>query len=331
MQIYYLRETSKEGRDAGSKARIDVENIFNKLKIKPISPFLSKKNRLYAYLFFLWQLKKTNKSDIIVVQYPLPRGYNSLLKYVAKHRKIVAIIHDLTTLRFNKDFKDDKKQLKNLLYIIAHNKRMKDYLISKGITAPIISLELFDYLVNKEQKVNDHSNDSELICFAGNLSKSNFIYKLPESLIKLGINLYGIGFDSRRESANELNYIGSFNSEDIVSEIKGRYGLVWDGDSSKYCAGNMGNYLKYNNPHKASMYIAARMPLIVWTKSALAEFVKEQEIGLVVNSLDEIPYKTKKINAEEYNHMVSNVNKVRDKILNGLYLQNALKQIFEKE
>lgn len=59
---------------------------------------------------------------------------------------------------------------------------------------------------------------------------------------------------------------GSFKPEESPEHLQG----VWDGDSVDTCAGNTGAYLRYNNPHKTSLYLACGMPVIVWKEAAIA-------------------------------------------------------------
>ena len=50
------------------------------------------------------------------------------------------------------------------------------------------------------------------------------------------------------------------------------------------CTGQYGEYLKINSPFKFSLYLAANRPVVVWSKSALASYVKEYKLGICVDS-----------------------------------------------
>ena len=54
-------------------------------------------------------------------------------------------------------------------------------------------------------------------------------------------------------------YKGVYPPDQLPDKIQGGWGLIWDGSSLKGCQGNYGEYLKYNNPHKTSFYIAMEM------------------------------------------------------------------------
>ena len=85
-----------------------------------------------------------------------------------------------------------------------------------------------------------------------------------------------------------------------------------------------GEYLKMNNPHKASLYLASGFPIIVWRQSALADFVRKNSCGILVDSLFEIADILDSISNDEYEELIRNSKKIGDNICNGHYLKTAL-------
>lgn len=59
----------------------------------------------------------------------------------------------------------------------------------------------------------------------------------------------------------------------------GKFGMVWDETKSDTCDGR---WEKYNNPYKLLLYICAGMPMVVWDKSTIADFVNEENIGIAL-------------------------------------------------
>lgn len=250
-------------------------------------------------------------------------GFNYLLDKLVKNYKIIVIIHDINSLR-GMDKNSDIQILKYASFIISHNKKMNEYLSKSGIKKEKIqNLKVFDYLISKDINTN-HFSDKATICFVGNLAKSRFLYVLPKSIRKLKFNLYGPGLQKK---LSDENYMGKFKADIIHLKLKGKYGLVWDGNTYKTCEGPIGNYLRYNNPHKLSMYIVANMPVIIWQEAAEAEFVKNNGIGILINDLDSLEEKLSPITEEDYNNMVQNVLKIKRKITSGYYLSFQLKEI----
>lgn len=338
--IYFLSENTTTGTNAGNKARMDTEVILQEKKYGSIEgpkgiKRLKHGNKLSFFLknnSFLRRLNKIPKNEYVVVQYPFLVSYKNgegwldcsfILERLVKRNKLILIIHDIDQLRFDKS-RDNLSDFKLASYIISHNQKMTDYLINNRIEKDkIVNLEVFDYLTSIEN-ISNHYEDDALLCYAGNLKKSKFIYSFPTELKKLKINLYGNGYTGNQTG---LNYKGAFPSDKISSLIKGKYGLIWDGERIDTCSGNVGNYLRYNNPHKLSMYIVANMPVIIWNQAAEADFVKKNGIGITISSLSEIPEKINSISTEDYLRMNSAVKNVKSKIEDGKFLLNALDEI----
>ena len=134
----------------------------------------------------------------------------------------------------------------------------------------------------------------------------------------------------KKDKSPYLNYQGTYSSEKISSIIKGKYGLIWDGEKSNTCTGLVGNYLKYNNPHKLSMYLVANIPIIIWDQAAEAQFVKKNNVGITISSIDEIPNKLSSIDAKKYDKMLDSVKLIKNKLLQGKYLNTQLDNIESK-
>lgn len=111
--------------------------------------------------------------------------------------------------------------------------------------------------------------------------------------------------------------------------MHGDFGLVWDGDSADACAGNTGAYLRYNNPHKTSLYLACGMPVIVWREAAIADFVLKNEVGIVVESLSGLDEIISAISDESYQKMCKNAARIGQKLRAGEYFKAAMEQALE--
>lgn len=339
--IYYLGNLKNNFFHAGNKARKDCEIIFKKLKLKKINLdylLLSKFSETLVFkcidqgIAIVLNLKFLfKKSFWLFSQFPVERKWGYLLFYNLKNIKIVSIIHDLDGLR-HKDEKKLKKEieyLKKSKYIISHNSKMTEFLIKNGVDkSKIKSLNIFDYILEKNNRELSKIKTSD-ICFAGNLDKSLFIYKLKE-LKNIKINVFGINYQ-KEKNKNDFNYCGAYPPDEIHKKLSGKYGLIWDGNSLEECDEPFGEYLKYNNPHKFSLYIAAGLPVITWRKAAIAEFIEKENIGIVVNSLYEVKDILKRISENEYKEKIKNVLKIREKIINGEVLTELIKEILNEE
>ena len=138
-------------------------------------------------------------------------------------------------------------------------------------------------------------------------------------------NLDGRGYETTPQS--NIDYKGSFNPNELVYAMDGSFGLVWDGKSAQTCMGVYGDYLRINNPHKTSLYLAAEKPVIIWKEAALANFVKQNHCGILISSLDEIAEAIKQLSDTEYRKIQQSTQEIGKKVRNGYYLKKAVKDI----
>lgn len=336
--MYYLDNLENDFYHAGNKARKDCKNIFKNLKMKriKISYFLINEN-IFIYraidqlISLLFSIKFLFKKNILVFfQFPAEKRW-SYFFYNLKNIKIVSIIHDLEGLRF-KDGKKLKKEIEYLnksKYIVSHNSEMTEFLIKNGVNKnKIKNLNIFDYILEEDNRKINKIKTSD-VCFAGNLEKSLFIYELKK-LNDIKLDIFGVNYQEEKNQG-DFNYCGAYPPDEIHKKLSGKYGLIWDGDSLKECNGVYGEYLKYNNPHKFSLYIAAGLPVITWEKAAIAEFIKKENIGITVDSLYDLKKILANLTKKEYEEKVENVLKIRDKIINGDILKNLIMEILNED
>ena len=347
---YFLKEEflkDSGARNAGNKARNDVEEIVKREGYQPLlltvddwyqmGTLKAQQHKAKALAQAFSQLKS---GDQLLIQFPMlhHRFFTTRLVRKIQRRgvKVYFIIHDLEALRYaNLDTVPLKHKIRvhlqesSLLKIadgvIAHNPIMKSVLVEKGIPEhKLVSLEIFDYLIPNYQEKDGLSKDQPIIV-AGNLAqeKAGYLYQLPA---RPAYNLYGVGFDESRALANET-YFGSFLPDELPAALEGGFGLVWDGDSAETCSGVFGEYLRYNNSHKASLYLASGFPLVVWKQSALSHFVLEKGCGIAVESLHDLKETIDNLSDADYQDLVDNAKRVGQEIRDGHYLKTALKHL----
>ena len=141
------------------------------------------------------------------------------------------------------------------------------------------------------------------------------------------MTLFGPNFSPALISKH-IEYRGSLPPDELAKELLTQsFGLIWDGDSSKECSGVYGEYLKYNNPHKTSLYLSSGMPIIIWREAALAEFVDRNKLGIVVDNLSQIKPILDKMTREEYQEIKSNTIKIAHKLRSGFYIRKAITEL----
>lgn len=328
--VYYKRTKGKYA--ASSKATSDVSSILNQRKdIEYIPITKSSEHKIWGGIttliklgLVLWRLPK---ESTIYIQYPLLNiKLFSKLSFLLKKHKIIAIVHDIPTYRFQKlhKYKPTEIKLLNIFSgIILHTENMRNRLVIDGLHTTTYILGLFDYLLPKGQHSKPQKNS---IVFAGALHKSLFLKELhnvPSQ--KLHYNLYGAGMPDIIMNAN-IHYKGCFLPNDITS-IEGEWGLLWDGNSINTCDGQFGEYLQWIAPHKFSLYIACGLKIIAWEKSAMASLIKKYNIGITITSIQEIERKITSLTEQDITAMEHNVQKLSESIRKGDMLNNVLQKI----
>lgn len=351
MTIYYIEQKRDEKNTAGSKAPSDISKLCSQRGYNSflIERFPVEQNILKKKLWLLivcnkqWRelYRTVEKDDIVIFQHP-SYGKRMALRWIKKIQqrkgcKFIVIIHDLESLRKGIDGVitnhartnqiGDNDLLKCFDTVICHNEHMGRYLITQGFDSKrLVNLEIFDYLSDCK-RIQPEKGKQPSIAIAGNLAygKCAYIYDIYKNGYNNGLitNLYGNGFEEERANGNMI-YHGAFKPEELPEHLIGDFGLVWDGISADTCAGNTGEYLKYNNPHKTSLYLSSGMPVIVWSQAAIADFVQENGLGIVVNSLYEVEGAIRKISNAEYDRMRENVKIISKRLHDGWYFKTAL-------
>ena len=359
MTIWYTDESwgSLGARHAGNKAREDASSVLACMGARPIkvvceggggSVFGKVTAHLRRYARWKDRLEAVAEGDCIVFQLPLISHtvLSPLLLRSCRSRSIgtIALLHDVESLRVASgrervSFKmrcEEADFLRGSDVVLCHNEAMRRTLCDKfGLDeGRCVTLGLFDYLLpNRLMPAAGQLGPSLPVIVAGNLSpaKAGFLYSgdLP-----FDVNLYGVNFDEGKAGSG-LHYHGSFLPDELPGAMRGSFGLVWDGDLCESCAGDYGEYLRINNPHKASLYLACGIPVIVWDESALAPLVRETGAGVAVSSLSEVPARLGTLTSADLESMYESAGEFSLKLRSGSFLKNAMKaaqsRLMEKE
>jgi hypothetical protein len=351
MTEYFIREmpAGVSGKyNARGKAREDMERILVDEHILPVDiqplegnrEHLSVGGKLRAHLELAGRWRDTlstlQADDILFIQFPVVNHTISFGRIIAdavsRGVKIVLIIHDIDYLRYinNSSFsssmrinREEVLALKNCSCAIVHNNSMRDTLLQHGVIQAdrVIVLGLFDYLLPRAPEVFGKRGLEFPVAIAGNLTrfKAAYLYQLPD---QQSFALYGAGYEG--DPRPNIEYKGAFLPDEIPQDFDASFGLVWDGDSTSTCSGEFGSYLRINNPHKASLYLAIGLPVIVWQESALAPLVVDRGVGMCVSSIDSIPDRISELTASSYRSMCDNAKAIACDLRCGRFTHTAL-------
>lgn len=271
----------------------------------------------------------------ILIEYPFEQRRRAYVLWLLSgvHRvKLYAFIHDLNSLRYGDSAPERELRILRLFDgLVSHNATMTRWLRQGGITSRVADLDLFDYLSRPGAAWHESGMGTTLkILCAGNLSppKAGYIYdpRMAE-LPNVQLSLYGAFFEPERAPALAARYKGVFDPDEPVLEGPHHFGLVWDGDGMDGCEGNYAQYMRFNNPHKLSLYVSMGLPVIVWKHAATAEAVRRWGIGVTVNELRELGDIPAQVGSEAYREMAANVMPLRDAVSRGEFLRLALRRL----
>lgn len=348
MKLYQIVETVERNNDAGTKAVQDTVIIAENVGLKPI--YIKKNNtkntlisRVTRQLNYSAEWSAAYRiiepNSIVMLQNPF-RSRQFLREWVLrklkkkKNVKFVSLIHDVEELRqflFSNYYKHEFEfMLEQSDVFIVHNENMADFFRKRGIPEEkLVILEIFDYL--QEVKNFCIPQFEKKIIVAGNLDakKCGYIGELSQ-LKNVEIQLYGPNFDNKMKAYGNIHYGGSLPPDKVSEKLTSGFGLVWDGTSIDGCKGDAGQYLRYNNPHKLSLYLSSGLPVIIWSGAAEADFVKKNGVGIVVDSLFELPDNMMKITEEKYTDMQKNAEKLAEKLTKGYFMETSLKKALKK-
>ncbi|WP_251620486.1 galactofuranosyltransferase [Odoribacter lunatus] len=330
---YYISHNYRSNTSAVGKAKIDCEAILHEYGYINIGLKQTiNANKFYHFFRNLFSVLRASlflpRHSTLLLQYPFKKYYPFLV-YIAKKKRcnVITLIHDLRSHRRGVMSAEEEIRLFNHSdVLIVHNKKMAEWLKDKGNTSQIISLEIFDYLSDSMPEETVYQKPY-CVTFAGALSpkKNSFLYQISPEYTNFKLKICGKNANQEAIRNNPtLEYGGFYNADELIAKLSGHFGLVWDGNSISTCNGQFGEYLKYNNPHKTSLYIRCHLPIIIWAEAAMGNFIQQNNIGILIHSLEELDALLSDLTEEDYQTMKNNTLAIAQRLKTGFYLKQAL-------
>lgn len=346
MKKYQVVEISGAENHAGTKATADCAVIaqrlgFEQLYLKMATTKDSKLAKVQRQIAYLkeWAAieKKIEPNSVVLLQEPFHYGQltreKTLTRIKQKNVRFISVIHDVEELRkfrYNDYYREEFDfMLKTVDIFIVHNEKMKQFFLNKGVAENrLVCLGIFDYLQLKPNEKKPSFAPS--ITVAGNLdvTKCGYISQLNEIGVK--VNLFGPNFSETMKNHENVVYHGSFPSDEIPKHLTEGFGLVWDGSSIHGCQGDSGQYLRYNNPHKLSLYLSSGLPVVIWKEAAEADYVRNHQVGLCINDLSDLQTIFSQMDEVSYDILCGHVSDVKTDLLQGNYFRHALSEALKR-
>ncbi|HYF19579.1 MAG TPA: hypothetical protein VEA40_17065 [Ramlibacter sp.] len=271
----------------------------------------------------------------VLIEYPFEQRKRTYLLHMAcraRGARLHALLHDLDSLRHaDSPVSRELDVLQLFDGLVSHNPAMTLWLREQGYGRKVVNLNLFDYCGPQAPPCHEKAIRSPLkVVFAGNLSypKARYMYDpRVTQLPGVELSLYGAFFEPERVAGGQLRYMGAFDPDRPALDGRYHFGLVWDGTSIEGCQGNYGEYTRYNNPHKLSLYMALGLPVIAWRQAAIAPFVVDRRVGVLVDDLREIGDLAATVGTGAYLAMAANAARLGEKARRGEFLLDAVTRI----
>ncbi len=351
--IYYtetLHYDHDSLKNALGKGRDDYFEVLRRMGFTRIAIPSFRKRRFMSYrerinvdfsLTRAWKkaLKKLRPGDTLIIHSPNSEKFLAYAHMIKRMHdrgvNIIVLTFELETFfvmdyrRFAGLKRYSSKRTEAILFrnadaFVVHNDVMKAKLGSAGFdTDKMFSVGVMDYLC--ENALSD-SPDMRIkkdkpVIYAGHLTneKSTFEYDLPEGF---RCNLYGPDYTGPVN--DDVHYMGAYDPMELMNIMEGSFGLVWEGNTCFGCHGAYGDYLTFNNPHKIALYLASGFPVIVWSGAAMADFVRIERCGMVVDDLYCVPKLIEDMSEDEYENMRLNACRVGNDMRKGVHIKQAV-------
>lgn len=350
MDRFQIVEVTEAFNHAGTKATEDISTVAERLGFKRLNvrmntlkhTGLAKLQRQIGY-YLDWKqcYDKITSGSVVLLQHPfhhkqLTRTKTLMQLKQKKDVRYISVVHDVEELRafrYNDYYQAEFQTMLELAdMLIVHNEVMEKWFVERGVPAgKLVSLEIFDYLrADKASEARTPVFENS-VTIAGNLDTSKCGYIRQLGLIDgITFRLYGPNFDEDMRQYDNIKYGGSFPSNEIPEHLTEGFGLVWDGESIEGCKGLSGQYLRYNNPHKLSLYLSAGLPVIIWDSAAEAGFVKRNRVGICLRSLKELTDAFSIMRENDYKGICACVEQVRERLTRGYYAERAINEALNK-
>ncbi len=318
--------------NAGSKAPSDVRTVARRLGFAPVdlAPFsrVSRRDRVLGIVRAAAQTVLATptfaRSDVLLTQHPLGRVNDVVLGRTARRTRSILLLHDLESLRRTQYAGRERETLSSYDVIVAHTPAMAEHLRVALPSTPTVVLGSFDYLVEDPCPLPALSPRPQVLYVIGSLAldKAAYLYALgPHAL---PVRAYGRGCVVER-LPERVTWEGVLDMHRPALPARDGFGVVWDGTSPDGLCGQMGQYLRYNAPHKFGMYLALGLPVVVAEGSAMAELVLTERLGLVARTVAEASEAAAACTEQQWQELGASVLAYRERLLSGGQVTAALR------
>ncbi|KRL35056.1 sugar transferase [Liquorilactobacillus uvarum] len=298
-------------------ARIAADLDFNEIGIYFYDVNTDSENELNRRMDGI--LSGISNGDIVFFQSPTWNGMmydemfiNKLKAY--RNVRVALFVNDVPPLMFESNRYllprvIDMYNRSDLIIVPSH--KMADFLKEEGLTVDkIIVQHIWDY---PTEAYLEEPTFKKCINFIGSPQKFNFVKNWKYNT---ALRLFAEETD---ELSGNIIFEGWQHTTNLISKLSQEgFGLIWSEESYTK------TYMEMCASYKLSTYLAAGIPVIAATSISNEKLIKDNNLGLIVDSLDEAIEKVEKMSAEDYHRMVENVRCFSFLLKNGYFTKKVL-------
>lgn len=262
-------------------------------------------------------IARLNAGDVVIFQSPTWNGVdwdNALVDKIKLYGgRVVFFIQDVPPIQFENNYflmpyfidMYNKAEV-----VVVPSEKMYQRLVEEGLTVKkYVVQKMWDFNVHMD--LHTPSFEKKLY-FLGDVSRFPFFQNW-----QFNTPLHVFGNHKSDYDYSKVHFGGWLNKTELLLELsKGGFGLVWGNQENPK---DEPDYYKMNCSYKLASYLSAGIPVIVPDYLSNADFVKENNIGFIVSSLEEADQVIQECSEEKYSEIVSNVKKVQYLINNGYF------------
>lgn len=262
-------------------------------------------------------IARLNMGDVVLFQSPTWNGVdwdNALVDKIKLYGgRVVFFIQDVPPIQFENNYflmpyfidMYNKAEV-----VVVPSEKMYQRLVEEGLTVKkYVVQKMWDFNVHMD--LHTPSFEKKLY-FLGDVTRFPFFQNW-----QFNTPLHVFGNHKPDYDYSKVHFGGWLNKTELLLELsKGGFGLVWGNQENPK---DEPDYYKMNCSYKLASYLSAGIPVIVPDYLSNADFVKENNIGFVVSSLEEVDQVIQECSEEKYSEMVSSVKNVQYLINNGYF------------
>ncbi|MEG9284067.1 MULTISPECIES: SP_1767 family glycosyltransferase [Aerococcus] len=259
--------------------------------------------------------------DVIINQFPSWNFINYDEEFVKQilnkgNVKLIQFVHDFPPLMYDvtRPWMSRYVSLLNQAHVlILPSQAMYEELRKHGlVNENYVLQEMWDQIFVDDLEKPEYSKD---ISFAGNPEKFALdkTWHFDKDLIV---------YNSFQDNQNtHLAYQGLVRSNELAYRLsKGGFGLVWASDKE------WSQYYHWNCIFKLSTYLASGIPIIAPSYISSAKIIRENYLGILVDTLEEAIETVESMTKEEYQKYLNHIQDFRKLLVDGYFTKNLITQ-----